>query len=169
MKLKPYWHELTNEQRKAVIDSKMLIKDFLRAYRQPSWCSYPEALAGVMGCWSLMETDMKVSPEYCKKCEMGAMNMNDKVTAHRAICQQLNEIYERKNKAYGDAFGITFKSVGIISALVRMEDKWQRIKALSKGVENSPENKESIEDTLLDLANYAIMTVMELNNESTKS
>lgn len=50
---------------------------------------------------------------------------------------------------------------GIISALTRMSDKWNRIKSLAQGAKNDVSD-ESLEDTLMDLANYCIMTVMEL-------
>ena len=42
-----------------------------------------------------------------------------------------------------------------------MSDKMERVKTLSKG-EKAKVTDEKIRDTLVDLANYAIMTVMEL-------
>lgn len=47
---------------------------------------------------------------------------------------------------------------------IRLGDKFNRFKTLSKGSEQKVSD-ESIRDTLLDLANYAIMTVMELDLE----
>lgn len=88
----------------------------------------------------------------------------DKYKRHWEICETLNETYVNKNKAYGDSFGVTFQELGIISALTRMTDKWNRIKALAKGTENKVKD-EAIEDTLLDLANYCIMTVIELEKQ----
>jgi hypothetical protein len=43
---------------------------------------------------------------------------------------------------------------------IRLSDKFNRFKTLSKT--NQLVNDESIKDTLLDLANYAIMTVLEI-------
>ncbi len=50
-----------------------------------------------------------------------------------------------------EAFGITAEK-GI---LIRMSDKWSRIKGLS--AKEAAVKDESIEDTMLDLANYALL------------
>jgi hypothetical protein len=88
----------------------------------------------------------------------------EKFDEHFEICKQLNETYKSKNTAYGNSFGKSFEEFGIVAALVRLEDKWNRIKALSKGAENNVLD-ESIKDTLLDMANYCIMTYMEVNDD----
>lgn len=81
---------------------------------------------------------------------------------HKNICAELNDIYESKNADYGDAFSRTFNEYGIVAPLLRMEDKLSRLKNLHrKGVQQV--KQESMRDTLIDLANYAIMTVMELD------
>ncbi len=83
----------------------------------------------------------------------------DKAKLHAEICDKLHSVYIAKNHDYGDSFGETFKTLGIISAVTRIADKTNRLQNLcTKG------NKvnESIEDTLMDLANYAIMTLIEL-------
>ena len=85
------------------------------------------------------------------------------VEQHKKICDNLNKIYEKKNHDYGNSFGETYKDLGIISAVTRISDKFNRLKTLAKG-ENNLVNDESLEDTLLDLANYAIMTYMCLQN-----
>lgn len=46
-------------------------------------------------------------------------------------------------------------------ARIRLGDKFSRFKTLSRGCEQKV-NDESIRDTLIDLANYAIMTVLEM-------
>ena len=91
------------------------------------------------------------------------MNENEKlVEQHKEICNHLNEIYEIKNHDYGNSFGETFDKLGIISAITRIADKYNRLVNLTTNG-NTKVNDESIEDTLLDMANYCIMTVMELN------
>lgn len=87
---------------------------------------------------------------------------NPKADQHRRICQRLNEIYRAKNEAYGDSFGETYRKLGILSAITRMTDKMNRLTALCTGARNDVTD-ESIEDTLLDLANYAIMTRIEMD------
>jgi hypothetical protein len=84
-----------------------------------------------------------------------------KYTRHQYLCKVLNDVYTAKNEAYGDAFGKTFQELGIISAITRMTDKFQRIKALAMGASNHVKD-ESIKDSLLDLANYCLMTYIEI-------
>ena len=124
----------------------------------------------------------------------------DRVKLHEDICEQLNDIYRRKNSDYGNSFGETFEKLGIISAVTRITDKVNRIQSLASAgykkqnvcikdilefMKTLPENckkqeiidkiceivasnsaqqvkDESIEDTLMDLANYAIMTLIEM-------
>lgn len=87
--------------------------------------------------------------------------MLTKVDKHKRICKELNDLYERKNADYGDSFGKSFKEYGLTMACIRLEDKLNRIKALSK--QEAKVSDERIEDTLMDLANYAIMTLVELD------
>ena len=86
-----------------------------------------------------------------------------KVERHMDICKGLNEIYEQKNHDYGDSFHDTFVEEGMAMARIRLSDKLGRFKKLSKADSEQKVNDESIRDTLLDLANYAIMTVMEMD------
>lgn len=79
------------------------------------------------------------------------------------ICNKLRTIYQDKNEAYGDSFGKTYRELGIISAVTRMSDKMERIKALVMGAENRVLD-EKLEDTILDLANYCILTLMQEGN-----
>lgn len=84
----------------------------------------------------------------------------NKYEKHMAICKELNEIYKNKNHDYGDSFGETFKKLGIISAVTRITDKVNRLQTLC--TKESKVKDENIRDTLLDLANYSIMTIIEL-------
>lgn len=92
------------------------------------------------------------------------MSNKELARQHKAVCNMLNEIYEQKNKAYGDSFRQTYNDLGIISAVTRISDKFNRLKTLAKNKEIN-QGDESIADTLLDMANYCIMTYMELQNE----
>lgn len=84
-----------------------------------------------------------------------------KVERHARICEEINKLYECKNHDYGDSFHQTFVEEGMAMARIRLGDKFSRFKALSRGGEQKV-NDESIRDTLIDLANYAIMTVLEM-------
>lgn len=92
------------------------------------------------------------------------MSNEELVRQHKEVCNMLNEIYEQKNRAYGNSFGDTYNDLGIISAVTRINDKFNRLKTLAKNKEIN-QGDESIADTLLDMANYCIMTYMELQNE----
>ena len=80
---------------------------------------------------------------------------------HREICEEINDLYARKNHDYGDSFHQTFVEEGMAMARIRLGDKFNRFKTLSRNEEQKV-NDESIRDTLIDLANYAIMTVLEM-------
>lgn len=88
-------------------------------------------------------------------------NVN-KVELHRKICEELNALYEKKNHDYGDSFHLTFLEEGLAMSRIRLGDKLSRFKTLSKQTDRKVDD-ESLRDTLLDLANYAIMTVLEID------
>jgi len=85
------------------------------------------------------------------------------VTRHQKILVELNRLYARKNHDYGDSFHLTYQKWGLPMAAIRLEDKLQRFETLIRA--ESRVKDESIRDTLIDLANYSIMTVMELDRE----
>lgn len=82
------------------------------------------------------------------------------------ITNQMHDTYIKKNHDYGNSFGKSMDEFGIASAIIRMNDKLERLKTLSK--KESMVKDESVKDTLLDLANYAIMTVMYLKKHEDK-
>lgn len=96
----------------------------------------------------------------------GLVAVGDKIESHNSICRELSEIYINKNSDYGDSFGETYRDLGIVSAVTRIVDKTNRLKRIS--VNNALVADESLRDTLIDLSNYAIMTVMELDKENKK-
>lgn len=88
---------------------------------------------------------------------------------HKKICEKLNKTYSAKQHDYGNSFGDTFDKLGIISAITRISDKYNRLVSLgAKTKEEQRVKDETITDTLLDLANYAIMTVIELHKNDTQ-
>lgn len=92
---------------------------------------------------------------------MADANLVSKVQRHKIICEEINDLYSRKNHDYGDSFHQTFVEEGMAMARIRLGDKFNRFKTLSRGGDQKV-NDESIRDTLIDLANYAIMTVVEM-------
>lgn len=74
------------------------------------------------------------------------------------IVEELRDTYERKNADYGNSFDKSIDEFGYISAVVRMSDKMERMKSLIK--DEGRVEDESLEDTVMDMANYAIMFAM---------
>lgn len=81
---------------------------------------------------------------------------------HQAICDEIHKLYENKNEDYGSSAHATFLEEGWASFRVRLSDKLNRFKTLTKD-KRQKVNDESIRDTLIDLAGYSIMAIMELD------
>lgn len=85
---------------------------------------------------------------------------NVKLCLHKDFCDTLNIIYRQKNHDYGDSFA-KVRSVVPNAILVRLMDKLERLKTLLGKGEQAQVVDESIYDTLIDMANYCIMEVVE--------
>lgn len=92
----------------------------------------------------------------------------DKSKEHMQILTELNETYVKKNADYGNSFDNSLDKHGLVAAAVRLGDKMSRLDSLVGG-KKAQVLDESIEDTLLDMANYAVMSVMWLRNKELKS
>lgn len=90
--------------------------------------------------------------------------MTNKADRLEKLMAEMLEIYKAKNKDYGDSFSESFEEFGLIAPVVRMNDKMNRIKSLSKKGDRQVKG-ESLRDSLMDLANYAMMTVIELDQQ----
>lgn len=77
----------------------------------------------------------------------------------KQIIDDMLALYIKKNANYGNSFEKLYKDLGPIAGLVPLHNKLDRLTNLVKGDKN---DFESIEDTLVDLANYAIMNLIEL-------
>lgn len=104
--------------------------------------------------------DISLGKAYGKSVSLNRFNRIDKHLQHERIGQELLELYKSKNHDYGDSFGETYEKLGIISAVTRITDKLNRLQSLS--TKEAKVYDETIEDTLVDLANYAIMTLIEI-------
>lgn len=85
----------------------------------------------------------------------------NRVEQFKKIAEEISSLYEIKDRCYADSFGSTYEKLGIISAVTRISDKYNRLcnLATNPDVDNLGE---SIEDTLKDMAAYCIMTLMKL-------
>lgn len=100
-----------------------------------------------------------------KKSDIKDFLEKSKYDIHQEICDKLHQTYVQKNQAYGDSFAESVKKFGLVAAATRMEDKHNRITNL---IQNPDVDKgdESLKDSLLDLANYCIMTAMILDERA---
>jgi hypothetical protein len=87
----------------------------------------------------------------------------DNIERFKNITDYMIKLYEEKNKNYGNSFDKTLDDDGLIVAKIRLSDKLNRFSNIIKN--GIGETGESITDTLIDLANYAIMTVMWINKK----
>ena len=120
----------------------------------------------------------KITPEeICKGLDAIRVNLevleeNDKTlsntSAHqfKDIVKGMIETYVRKNHDYGNSFDKSLDKFGLVASVVRIGDKMNRIESLVQ--KKAMVQDESIRDTLLDMANYAIMTVMWMDNQKKK-
>lgn len=69
---------------------------------------------------------------------------------------ELEELYLAKNSDYGGSTTDTYLKYGPVSYVVRLEDKFSRLRSISK-LPFGPQVEESLEDTLSDIINYCIM------------
>ena len=83
----------------------------------------------------------------------------DRVSQLKIIQDTARELFAKKNADYGDAFA----KFGIIGVLMRIEDKIQRTLSISN-TKVQLVNDETLQDTLLDLHNYAAMALMLLDD-----
>ena len=88
------------------------------------------------------------------------VNRVNRIEQMQKIQKEGLQLFEKKNKDYGDAFA----KYGTIGVLIRMEDKLQRSISISNSGINLI-NSESMRDTLLDLHNYAAMALMLMDEE----
>jgi len=93
---------------------------------------------------------------------------NKRVVQMKTIQSRGLDLFTKKNKDYGDAFA----TYGIIGVLIRIQDKIMRSITITQNGVNLVQD-ECMEDTLLDLHNYAAMGLMLMeegrcsNNDTT--
>ena len=87
--------------------------------------------------------------------------IDENVVSFRDIQDKLVNIYAKKNHDYGDSFNEGCNELGVGYAFSRIFDKTKRFQTLAKGTMNNnlsiEVQDETIEDTIMDLANYCMM------------
>lgn len=80
----------------------------------------------------------------------------------RFITEEMVTLYSKKNEDYGDAFTQSLDEDGLLVSKIRIKDKLNRFSQL---IDNDAlVDDESMRDTLIDLANYTVMTLIWLDS-----
>ena len=80
----------------------------------------------------------------------------------RFITEEMVTLYSQKNADYGDAFTESLDEDGLLVSKIRLKDKLNRFSQLINN--DALVNDESMRDTLIDMANYAVMTMMWIDD-----
>lgn len=86
--------------------------------------------------------------------------MPDKIQIHKEICDKTHELYKVKNSDYGDSFAQMRRRYPNVIAM-KLWEKVNRLCTVMDNPDNQKVKDESIEDTLMDIANYALMELTE--------
>lgn len=111
-----------------------------------------------------MEIKFEISDELC----------TDEVLQFANEVKQCVELYSKKNHDYGNSFDMGMEHIGASYGLGRIYDKVNRLITLSKfdDIKKTAVVDESTDDTLRDLACYAIMMLTfrkrQINKEQQK-
>ena len=101
--------------------------------------------------------------EMLELAENNIMEVNnmDRLGIYQYILSNLEDTYKKKNSDYGNSVADTYEKFGDISFLTRITDKYNRILSLADKGECGEVKDEALEDTILDLANYCLLWLVE--------
>lgn len=88
----------------------------------------------------------------------------DKLSIHAELCNQMHELYKKKNADYGDSFAQMRQRYPNVIGM-KLWEKVNRLCNLLDGQDQQVAD-EGIEDTLMDIANYAVMELTERRNNN---
>lgn len=92
------------------------------------------------------------------------MDNIDKIELHQDILEEMHDLYARKNADYGDSFAQLRKRYPNFVCM-RLFDKLNRLDTLMQPEYEAKVVDEKLEDTLMDIANYAVMEILERRKE----
>lgn len=87
------------------------------------------------------------------------MDCYDKLLIHEDLCDQMHKLYCKKNADYGDSFAqMRQRYPNVIGMKL-----WEKVNRLCTLLDSGKQEvlDEPVEDTLMDIANYAIMELTE--------
>lgn len=80
-------------------------------------------------------------------------------------CDKLKDLLIAKNKMYGNSFFKTLDEYGDILICIRLDDKLNRLKQIILNGVRDDQTDERLIDTLMDLAGYAILSRVYIDNK----
>jgi len=80
------------------------------------------------------------------------------------LCNELLTLYDAKNSDYGNSFSDLVREYGPIVGIIKIQAKLKRLKVLLIAGKVRQVD-ESVKDTLIDLAAYALMLIVEIELE----
>ena len=90
------------------------------------------------------------------------MTINEEIVMFTELTKAMGDTFAKKRHDYGQTTEETYKKFGPVSMLTRMHDKMGRLDTLLVSGDVNHVKDEKVEDTLLDLANYALITILEM-------
>ena len=123
-------------------------------------------LEGTDWTWEdwMFEDDTDNTAKTKRKVDESDIDIENYIHPFQEITNGLYETYCKKNRDYGNSFEQSLNKFGEISALIRISDKYNRLCSLITNKEQEVKD-ESIDDTILDMANYLIMWQMYRKNK----
>lgn len=83
----------------------------------------------------------------------------------RSITVEMDSLYRQKNADYGNSYAELYVLYGSIYPLIGLEEKIARVERLTNSEKDHEVMCESLRDTLIDLANYSVMWIAELDKD----
>ena len=126
---------------------------------------YPEYAENLMKEWkdSISDDNLNWSELPFNSIVMGEQSKKTDADRFKEITDKMFETFKANNHDYGSSFSNLFKECGMTYAYGHMAEKLERVKSLMK--DDAKVKGESMKDSLYDLANYAILTIMELEKK----
>lgn len=110
----------------------------------------------------IIQSQLKVTLDYLKDY-IGVLKNEPDARSFKKITDEMYDTFKAKNHDYGSSFSNLFKECGMTYAYGHMAEKLERVKSLMK--DEAKVKGEGMKDSLKDLANYAILTIMELERK----
>lgn len=123
---------------------------------------YPEYAEKLMDEWkdSIIGDNLNWSELPFNSIIMGEQKEKTDADRFKEITDKMSDTYKRKNSDYGNSFSKLFEECGMTYAYGHLAEKVERINSLRKN--DAKVQGESMIDSLYDLANYSILTIMEI-------